>query len=99
MYIKLMALNASKKVPIQRVMAFENSPVALTLFKDDGTSVTSEKSAFLHKLKKLLPGPSLTDINSCDCFINDGNALSLIQSLSPPVPLERITLEIWLTNS
>ncbi len=88
MYLRLMVFSASKEVAIQRVMSFENSQVPLSLFKDDGTFVRSKKSAFLHKLNKLLPGPSPMGINSLDCLINYGNAF--IQYL-PPVHIDRIT--------
>lgn len=35
MYLRLMAVNAKKKVPLQRVMSYNNYPVPLSLFLDD----------------------------------------------------------------
>lgn len=37
MYLRLLAVNAMKKVPLQRVLSFENSPVPLSIFADDGS--------------------------------------------------------------
>lgn len=43
MYLRLLTMNSFKKVPLQRVMSFENAPVPLTLFIDDGTITKCNK--------------------------------------------------------
>ena len=62
-----MATNAKKKVPIDRIMSFEISPVPLSLFNDDSTLVSTEKSHFLDKLEALLPGDPKTSIEVWKC--------------------------------
>ena len=75
MYLRLMAINATKNVSVQTVMSFENAPIPLSLFKEDGTMHGSEKKAeFRHKLEELVPGPKLFHINS-DAVIYDGHAV------------------------
>ena len=86
MYQRLLVTNARKKVPLQRVMTFENSPVPLSMFHDDGTMISTDKSQFLHKLEELIPGERLTQIDECDAVIIDGNAV--IHMLHVP-PLDR----------
>ncbi len=39
----------------------------------------------------MIPGPKRTDLETCDCIINDGNAL--IQSLQPPTHVETFTFK------
>ena len=51
-YLRLMAVNSLKNVPLQRVLAFENTPVPVSLFNEDGTLVTCKKSDFMHKLEE-----------------------------------------------
>lgn len=51
MYMRLMAASTVRTVPLDRVMSFENAPVPLSLFHEDGTMVTTQKSHFLHKLR------------------------------------------------
>ena len=36
MYLRLLAINAYEKVPLERVLAFENATVPLCLFCDNG---------------------------------------------------------------
>jgi hypothetical protein len=62
MYLKLLAANAQKKVPLQRVLSFENAPVPLSLFAEDGTMTTCAKSDFMLKLEELIPGDKVTSI-------------------------------------
>ena len=42
-YMWLMAINAKKKLPVERVMPFENSTVPLSIFHDDGLMVLPTK--------------------------------------------------------
>lgn len=74
-YMRLMALNARKKVPRERVMAFENAHVPLSLFSDEGVMFECKKSVFMQKLEALLPGDPLTSIPGADAMIIDGNAI------------------------
>ena len=52
MYLRLLAINAYKHVPLQRVMPFENTTVPLSLFTDAGEMVSPMKSDFMHKLEE-----------------------------------------------
>ncbi len=82
MYLRLMAVNAVKNVPFSRVMSFENSPVPLSLFDEDGTMTTCSKSDFMHKLEDQVPERITQLTTPVDVMIFDGHAV--IQSL--PVP-------------
>ena len=77
MYLRLLAINASKKVPMTRVMAYENTPVPISLFTDEGIMHGGTKSDFMHKLEELLPEhlQNLKDVEGCDAVIHDGNAV------------------------
>ena len=81
MYMRLLAANAVKKVPLERVMSFENAPVPLSIFNEDGTMVSTVKSHFLHKLEQFSPGQSAASLPSCDAIIFVGSAK--IHSLPP----------------
>ena len=55
MYMCIMAMDAKKKVPVQRVMSFENAAVPLSMFSDDGSMLLPKaKSDFMHKLESLI---------------------------------------------
>ena len=83
MYLRLLAVNAIKKVPLQCVMAFENAPVPMSIFNEDGTVVSTTKSDTMHKLEELIPEGKITSLNKhMDAIIFDGHAV--IQSLPPP---------------
>lgn len=82
MYLRLLAVNALKKVPLKRVMSFENAPVPLSMFTDTGSMVSCAKSQFMHKLEEMIPGDKITAIASCDAMVFDGHAI--IQTLLPP---------------
>jgi len=60
MYLRLLAVNTVKKVPLQRVMVFENAPVPMSIFIDDGTMV---KSDTMHKLEELILGNNITSLD------------------------------------
>ena len=53
MYIRLLAVNAIKKVPLHRVMAFENAPVPMSIFNEEGTVVS--KTAQWYQLRSQTP--------------------------------------------
>jgi len=59
-------------------MSYENAPVPLSLFLEDGTILNSVKSEFMHKLEGILPATE----GSLTCISNDGHAT--IQALNPP---------------
>ena len=54
-YIRLLAMNTHKRVPLKRVMAFENSPVP----HEEGVIQSCTKADFMHKL-------GLTSRSKCD---------------------------------
>ena len=54
MYLRLLAVNAHKKVPLDRVMSSENLPTPPSLFYETGTMLYGTKSDFLHKLEDLV---------------------------------------------
>ena len=71
MYLRLLAVNSTKQVPITRVMSFENAPVPLSIFTEDGKMMTGNKAHFRSKLEELLPAceQHLKDIAKCDAII------------------------------
>ena len=81
MFLRLLAVNAVKHVPLQRVMSYENSATPLSLFHEDGSMLTSTKSDFLHKLEDLLTEEPQDNVKA-DCRIYDGHAV--IQMLPGP---------------
>jgi hypothetical protein len=82
MYLRLMAVNAKKKVCLERVMSFENAPVPLSLFREDQTMIPADNKAdFMHKLEDLVPGPKKTLLEGADSLIFDGHAV--IRALQP----------------
>ena len=83
MYLRLLAVNATKKVPLKRLLSFENAPVPLSLFADDGTMLSCAKSDFMHKLEELIPHDKVTEIQRCDALVIDGHAS--IQMLGVPM--------------
>ena len=54
MYLRLLAIIANKKVPLERILAFENATMPLSLFCDNRKMVTRKKSGFLDKLESLI---------------------------------------------
>ena len=81
MYLRLLAVNAHKKVSLERVMSFENSPTPLSIFDETGCMVSCTKSDFLHKLEDLLAGEKITEVQS-GAVIYDGHAI--IQMIPGP---------------
>ena len=91
MYLRLLAVNARKKVPLKCVLSFENAPVPLSLFTEDGCMTACAKSDFMHKLEELIPGDKVTAIPSCDAVVFDGHAS--IQMLGAPTSLGKISFK------
>ena len=44
MYIRLLAINSFKMVPLERVMSLEYAPVPLSLFDNNGKMIANKKS-------------------------------------------------------
>lgn len=83
MYLRLLAINAYKKVPLQRVLSFENAPVPLSLFTDEGCIMMTKKSDFLEKLEGLVRNETVPSvIEGVDCIVFDG--MAIVQILQPP---------------
>ena len=76
MYLRLLAMNAVKQVPLARVMAFENAPVPLSMFSEEGVMHSGTKSDMMHKLEDLLPEhlQELKTVTNIDTVIYDGHA-------------------------
>ena len=92
MYLRLLAINGIKKVPPERVLAFENSPVPLSMFADDGSLLTTAKSVFMKKLEGMLPSPPLSTVTTSEAIIIDANAV--IQILSVPKGTNEYTYQM-----
>ena len=84
-------MNTFKKVPLERVMSFENAPFSLSMFSDDGSMISCTKSDFMCKLESLLEN-KIVSIKSADCIIFD--AMATIQML----PLPTQTLKISFSD-
>ena len=91
MYVRFLAMNAFIKVPLERVLSFENAPVPLSMFSDDGSMISCTKSDFMRKLESLLEN-KIVSIQSADCIIFD--AMATIQML----PLPTQTLKISFSD-
>ena len=82
-YLRLLAINAFKKIPLDRVLAFENAHVLLSLFSDDESMMSCKKSDFLEKLENLAGSENiLRSIEPPDCIVFDG--MATIQMLPAP---------------
>jgi hypothetical protein len=83
-YLRLLALNSKKNVSVKRVMAFENAPVPLSLFTDEGKiNPSTSKAQFMHKLEELLPAPETTKVNACNAANYDGHAFLQLMVAGP----------------
>jgi len=80
MFQRLFAVNSYKKIPPERVFAFENTPVPSSIFNEDGTMLKCKKSDFMTMLEDLLPN-KITQIHKADTMIFDG--MAIVQSLQP----------------
>ena len=57
-------------------MSFENAPVPFSMFNENGTMVSTDKSQYLHKLEELLSSEEIAlEIQTCNAIIIDGNAV------------------------
>ena len=74
MYLRLLAINAMKKVPIVPVLSYENSPIPLSLFTEDGSMIIPNKLQFMHKLESIT-GEKITNVNGVDTIIFDAHAI------------------------
>ena len=74
MHLRLLAINAYKKVPPERLLAFINS--AIVLFCDNGKMGTTKKSEFLEKLEGLTePETVLMTVKAVDSIVFDVMAI------------------------
>ncbi|MCG7875887.1 MAG: hypothetical protein N0C90_06120 [Candidatus Thiodiazotropha endolucinida] len=91
MYLRLLAVNSRKKVPLSRVMSFENAPVPLSMFTEDGKITTFVRSQLVPCLEGLVESETINTIPKCDAFIFDGHAC--IQMMNIPQISEAVTFE------
>ena len=92
MYLRLLAVNSVKKVPLNQVMSFKNAPVPVSLFNEDGTMTQSTKSDFMHKLEETIAGNKMTRLESdVNAIIFDGHAV--IQTLAPKYTALHVTYD------
>ena len=52
MYLRLFAIKSKQEEPLARVMLFENAPVPLSLFADDGSMLSGTQAS----LMRFIPG-------------------------------------------
>ena len=88
MYLRLLAVKARKKVPLKRVLSFENAPVPLSLFTEDDNITTCAKSDFMHKVEELIPGDKHKSVDTCDALLFDGH--TCIQMLPSPTRIQNM---------
>lgn len=81
MYLCLLAINAFKKVPLERVMSFEYAPCPLSLFADSGEMNSTKKSDFMQKLEERVKTDLTALVENVECILFDG--MALIQMLHP----------------
>ena len=93
MYLRLLAINAYKKVPLERVLSFENATVPLSLFCDNGNIGTTKKSDFLEKLESLTEPDTVlrTAPEGADCIVFDG--MAIVQMLPIPTTAAKPTYD------
>ena len=80
MYLRLLAINAYKQVPLKQVPC-ENATIPLSLFTDDGEMISPTKSIFMHKLEEKVSQEITTSVKNVDCILFDG--MAVIQMLQP----------------
>lgn len=83
MYVRLLSIHSFLKVPIERVFAFENIPVSLGLFAENGSMLATKKSDFMEKLEAIFGSdPCIeNEFRNFECFIFD--AMSGVKILQP----------------
>ena len=72
MYMRLLAINIKKKIPLKRVMSFENS-VPISLFR----LLTATKSKLMHIIEDLLSN-RVTTVSDIDAVLFDATVGILI---------------------
>ncbi|CAC5402432.1 unnamed protein product [Mytilus coruscus] len=82
MYLHLIAVNSRKKVPLSRVMSFENAPVPQSMFTDDGKMTACVKSQFVECLDGVCQSEKMTSLYRYNALIYDGH--SVVQMLNLP---------------
>ena len=55
-------------------MSFENSPVPLSIFAEDGIMLSGKKSDFMHKLEELV-SEEIAAVDTANCIIYDGHGI------------------------
>ena len=75
MYLRLLTINYQKQVLLERVMAYENAAVPLSIFSDEGFMLSGKKSKFFYKLESLIPGNPIQQVSDGDAIIFDANAI------------------------
>ena len=94
MYLRLLAINAYKKVPLERVLSFENATVPLSLFCDNGKMGTTKKSDFLDKLEGLTgPETVLRTVKDVDSIVHVFDGMAVIQMLPVPTSVAKPTYD------
>ena len=78
MHLRLLAVNAFKKVLLERVVSFVSVP--LSIFNEDGSMISFVKSDFMHKVGTLHKG-KIDSIQSPDCIIFD--AMVILNTNAP----------------
>ena len=81
MYLRLLAVNSKKQVPLERVLAFENTPTPLSMFDNTGTMLSGVKSDFMAKAEGLINDDKIRRVQS-EPVVYDGHAL--IQMIQGP---------------
>ena len=76
-----MTVNAFKRVTLYRVLAFENAPVPLSLFRDGGSYMSIKKSDFLKEMPEGFLDPECSEKqtvhSNTDCILFDAMAVIL----------------------
>ena len=91
MYLRLLVMNPFKKVPLRRVLRFENAPVPISMFNDDKSMLSCTNSDCMHKLESLHEN-DIISVQSADCIIF--NAMTIMQMLHFPM----WTLKVSITD-
>lgn len=76
-------------VSMKRIMSFENSPVPLSIFSEDGCMLFCNKSQFMHKLEDFSKNEKIRSIGSCDGTVYDGHATIQVLSSTSNIIMAR----------
>ena len=100
MYLRLLTINYQKQVPLERVMAYENAAVPLSIFSDEGFMLSGKKSTFLYKLESLIPGNPIQQVSDGDPIIF--NLMQMPYSMPCEYQKKRLgksPMQTWLIHS